>query len=225
MGTFDLFELRSQIGVLGADIGRAFSASERAVDLVALGISGMTGTWGDGRDATNLSAQHLERANHLLEVFGAKNIAQSRWGVLSQGERKRVMLARTLMPDPKILLLDEPTAGLDLGAREQVISTMNLLAKRAHDTKDRSIILVNHNVEEIPPSFGKIAIMGADETGAGSILFQGGIKKTLTSTHLSQAYGIDLQVMRTDNLRYFASASVIIKYSDILQAKRKGNDD
>jgi iron complex transport system ATP-binding protein len=215
MGTFDLSTLRSEIGVLGADIGRAFGGNELAVHLVALGLSGMTGTWGDIRDADCLSAEHLDRAYHLLDVFGAKHIAKQNWGVLSQGERKKVMMARTLMPSPKILLFDEPTAGLDLGAREQVINTLNILAKKAHDAKNRSIILVNHNVEEIPPSFSKVAIMGQGQGGAGSILYQGDMKKNLTSKHLSKAYGIDLTVQRTPNLRYFASASVIIKYSDI----------
>jgi iron complex transport system ATP-binding protein len=214
LGKVDVFELRKHIGILGADLTTLFLRDETVLNVVRTAIHSMTGIWGDERDADLFTPADTERARYLLELFGVLKLYDRPWGVLSQGERKRVLMARTLMSDPDLLLFDEPTAGLDLAAREQVINTLNKLALENRECgRNRTVILVNHNVEEIPPSFNKIAIMGRAFGGAGAILHQGDIKKNLTSRNLTEAYGIDLHVQRMANLRYFASTSVIIDRS------------
>jgi iron complex transport system ATP-binding protein len=213
LGKVDVFQLRPKIGVLGADIGSTFPNSETVLKIVALAQAGMTSGWGDGRDDQYLTPEVVQRAKEMLELFSVGQLEQRMWGVLSQGERKRVQMARTLMSDPELLLFDEPTAGLDLAGREQVINVLNKLAA-ANRKSGKSILLVNHNVEEIPPSFDNIAIMGRSVQNnllsSGTILYSGKMSDTLNSANLSAAYGIDLQVIRTANLRYFASTSVIL---------------
>lgn len=210
LGKTDVFELRKLIGVLGADLGSRINNSELVQNVVMTQKYAMTGVWGDSRDV--FKKEDLEKANELLNFFGVEKIKDRYWGLLSQGERKRVMLARALMNDPKILLFDEPTAGLDLAARETVINILNKLSVYDREfQKERVVVLVNHNIEEIPPSFNKIAIMGETEENAGTIIFKGDIDRTLTSENLSKAYGVNLDVTKTANLRYFASASVIIE--------------
>jgi iron complex transport system ATP-binding protein len=224
MGSVNVETLRPRIGVLGSDISASFYPGEMVIDLVALGGTSMTGTWGsrqaetpagelveDERDALLAMNDRHEKASEMLEMFGVRKLQDAKWGVLSQGERKRVQMARTLMSDPDLLLFDEPTAGLDLAGRELVINTLNHIASINRQNKNCAILLVNHNVEEIPPSFDNVAIMGAQTPETGTILYQGDIRKTLKSENLTQAYGIDLTVQRMPNLRYFASASVILE--------------
>ncbi|MDR2082280.1 MAG: ATP-binding cassette domain-containing protein [Candidatus Ancillula trichonymphae] len=227
LGKVDIFELRRKIGILGADLGANILGSEVVFDVIRTAKCAMLGIWGDSRDDALFTVADDARADELLELFKIQHLKNRNWGVLSQGERKRVLMCRTLMPDPDLLLFDEPTAGLDLAARELVINILNKLAlENAVTKRGRAIILVNHNVEEIPPSFNKIAIMGARNTNpqvsceqkqqpqTGTILFQGDIDKNLTSEKLTRAYGVDLNVQKLANLRYFASASVIISEGD-----------
>ncbi|MDR1448223.1 MAG: ATP-binding cassette domain-containing protein [Candidatus Ancillula sp.] len=215
LGKVDIFQLRRKIGILGADLGENILNSEVVFDVIRTAKHAMFGIWGDSRDDTLFTVDDNARADELLDLFKIQHLKNRAWGVLSQGERKRVLMCRTLMIDPDLLLFDEPTAGLDLAGRELVINVLNKLALENSVTKrGRAIILVNHNVEEIPPSFNKIAIMGTTEYGSGTILFQGDIEKNLTSEKLTRAYGIDLTVQKLANLRYFASACVIISEED-----------
>ncbi|MDR1861540.1 MAG: ATP-binding cassette domain-containing protein [Candidatus Ancillula sp.] len=215
LGKFDVFSIRDRIGVLSADFSANFNNNEKVLDIVALGRTSTTALWGDERDEALLNQENITAARDMLEQFGVLRIANSNWGVLSQGERKRVQMARVLVSDPDLILLDEPTAGLDLSGREYVVNTLNKMASiNRNDKRDRAIILVNHNVEEIPPSFDKIAIMGAiskEYNAPGTLKYCGDIKTTLNSKNLSSAYGIDLTVQKTANLRYFASSSVILE--------------
>ncbi|GHT81020.1 ABC transporter ATP-binding protein [Actinomycetota bacterium] len=210
LGEVDVFELRKRIGILSADFSNKFLNTEKVLDIVRLGKTATLSTWGDHRDQDIYRAQDEEKALQLLNEFGVLKIAEAKWGVLSQGERKRVQMARVLMNDPELLLLDEPTAGLDLAGREYVINTLNRIGSANSSGKRCAIVLVNHQVEEIPPCFDKVAIMASDENGSGVIKYQGDIKSVLTSQNLTNAYKIDLNVVRTANLRYFASSSVII---------------
>jgi iron complex transport system ATP-binding protein len=217
LGEVDVFELRKRIGVLGADLGANILGSERVFDVIRTAKHAMLGVWGDGRDDELFNADDNARVEELLALFRIERLKNRAWGVLSQGERKRVLMCRTLMLDPDLLLFDEPTAGLDLAGREQVINILNKLAlDNAMTKRNRAIVLVNHNVEEIPPSFNKIAIMGTTgaENRTGTILFQGDMERNLTSENLTRAYGVDLNVQKLANLRYFASASVIISEED-----------
>ncbi|MDR0950645.1 MAG: ATP-binding cassette domain-containing protein [Candidatus Ancillula sp.] len=211
LGKIDVFKLRQKIGILSNDLDNAFPNSLSAHEIVFSAAKGMMGSWGDERDKNIFEQKDYDKAEELLIMFGAKKIINRPWGVLSQGERKRVQMARTLMTDPDLLLFDEPTAGLDLAGREYVINTLTRLSSYDRDEdRKRAVILVNHNVEEIPPSFDKIALMGYLNEQTGTILYQGDIRQNLTSEKLTHAYGISLDVTRQPNLRYFASTSVIV---------------
>jgi iron complex transport system ATP-binding protein len=117
------------------------------------------------------------------------------FGTLSEGERKRTMIARALMTDPEMLLLDEPAAGLDLGGREDLVQRLSELAS---DPDAPASILVTHHVEEIPPGFTHLLLI-AD----GGIVAAGLLDDVLTSENLSKTFGQDLELDKLGD-RYFA---------------------
>lgn len=220
MGDVDLTALRPSIGVLTADIANSIPNNSTALEVVVSAKHEMLSLWGDSRDQKLYSHEDFDRAFLLLEEFRISHISNREWGKLSQGEKKRILIARTLFNNPDLLIYDEPTAGLDLGAREFVINMLTQLSA-ADKSNKRSIILVNHNVEEIPPSFEHTAIMGNSKSKSdnkdfykstsGTIIYQGLTKNILNSDNLSNAYGINISVVKMPNLRYFASSSVVIE--------------
>src|SRR5207302_7603352 len=115
-------------------------------------------------------------------------LAQRRYGTLSEGERKRVQIARALMTDPELLLLDEPAAGLDLGGREDLVARLSELAL---DPDAPALVLVTHHVEEVPPGFTH-ALLLRD----GGVVAQGLLDDVLTSENLSATFGQDLELQR-----------------------------
>jgi iron complex transport system ATP-binding protein len=133
-------------------------------------------------------ADDRERAAASLDRMGCAALGDRTFGTLSSGERQRVQIARTLMAEPELLLLDEPAAGLDLGAREALVGR---LAALAGEPSPAAIVLVTHHLEEIPPGFSK-AIVLAEGRVAGS----GPVGKILTADVLTRAYGIPLRVSR-----------------------------
>jgi iron complex transport system ATP-binding protein len=133
-----------------------------------------------------------------VERLGIAHVADHLFRTLSSGERRRVSIARALLPDPDLLLLDEPGAGLDLGARETLIRDLTGLAA---DTRPESIVLVSHHVEEIPPGFGHALVL-AD----GRAVAAGPIEEVVTSDVLGQAYGMPIAVERRDG-RFWARRS------------------
>jgi iron complex transport system ATP-binding protein len=137
------------------------------------------------------------RARVLLDQLGVAHLADRRYGTLSEGERKRVQIARALMTDPELLLLDEPAAGLDLGGREDLVRRLGELA---YDPSAPTLILVTHHVEEIPPGFTH-ALLLRD----GRAVAQGLAPDVLTDENLSETFGLPLKVER-DGGRYFARA-------------------
>src|SRR3712207_6128242 len=143
LGTVDVFELRPRIGLTSAALAERVPRQELVRDVVVSASYSVIGRWREEYHALD-----HERAAALLDELGVGRLAERTFGTLSEGERKRVQIARALMTDPELLLLDEPAAGLDLGGREDLVSTLSVLA---HDPDSPATVLVSHPVEEVPP--------------------------------------------------------------------------
>ena len=135
------------------------------------------------------------RALDMLESLGAEHLADRVYGTLSEGERKRVLIARALMTDPELLLLDEPAAGLDLGGREELVAR---LADLAADPDAPALVLVTHHVEEVPPGFSHCLLLSEAQVIASGLL-----PDVLTAENLSAAFGQRIALDVVDG-RYFA---------------------
>lgn len=183
LGAVDLFELRPRIGVASAALADRILPGERVLDVVLTAAYGMTGRWREQYEALD-----HERAHVLLDVFGVGALADRTFGTLSEGERKRTQIARALMTDPELLLLDEPAAGLDLGGREELLGALTELAK---DPKSPVMVLVTHHVEEIPAGFTHALLLRA-----GRVEAAGPLAEVLTAEQLSATFGMDLEVER-----------------------------
>jgi iron complex transport system ATP-binding protein len=186
LGEVDVFELRPRIGLSSAAFAESLPAGERVGDVVVTAAYAVAGRWREAYD----SLDH-RRSGDLLGAFGVSHLVDRTFGTLSEGERKRVQLARSLMSDPEILLLDEPAAGLDLGGRETLVRD---LAELAGDPRSPVIVLVTHHVEEIPPGFTHALFMRA-----GRVVAAGPLEETLTDEVLTATFDVSLQVERSGN--------------------------
>lgn len=195
MGKVDVFSLRPLIGLASQELAKLFPPTEDPLDAVVTAASGVTGRWRD-----DYTRQQTQKARGLLERFGVGYLEGKQMWQLSAGETSRVLIARALMNDPKLLILDEPTTGLDLGAREQVISTLNEIGT---EDSGRAVVLVTHRLEEIPQGFDHIALIGRadtnpDPSGAnpapGTVLFRGPIEQGLTDDWLRRLFSMNLHV-------------------------------
>ncbi|HET7659483.1 MAG TPA: ABC transporter ATP-binding protein [Oryzihumus sp.] len=183
LGTVDVFELRPRIGLASAAIAERIPADERVADVVVTASYGIVGRWRERYDELDHG-----RAAELLEALGAGHLADRQFGTLSEGERKRVQIARALMTDPELMLLDEPAAGLDLAGREDLVARLGELAA---DVDAPALVLVTHHVEEIPPSFTDVLLVRD-----GRVVAQGPLEITLTEDNLSETFGLPLVVDR-----------------------------
>src|ERR671930_2148975 len=176
MGRVDVFELRTRIGLCSAALNGRVAGDELVRDVVVSAGYGVLGRWRERYDTAD-----TERAEYLLDALGVRGLAERTFGTLSEGERKRTLIARALMTDPEVLLLDEPAAGLDLGGREDLVAR---LAELAADPDAPTTILVTHHVEEIPPGFTHALLLRA-----GKIVAQGLMDDVLTEANLSATFG------------------------------------
>ena len=192
LGSVDVFELRPRIGLSSAALAQRIPGGELVVDVVVSAGYAVIGRWREAYGRLD-----VRRARALLERFGVGELAERRYGTLSEGERKRVQIARALMTDPELLLLDEPAAGMDLGGREDLLRRLSGLAA---DAAAPASVLVTHHVEEIP-----IGISHAMLLRDGRVVAQGLLEEVLSSEHLSETFGLPLTVEREGG-RYFARA-------------------
>ena len=192
LGSVDVFELRPRIGLASALLAERIPADERVRDLVLTAAYAVVGRWRE-----TYQGMDEEQADALLHRMGVGHLSRRTYGTLSEGERKRAQIARALMTDPELLLLDEPAAGLDLGARERLVATLDGLAR---DPYAPAMVLVTHHVEEIPPSMTH-ALLLRD----GRVVAAGPVEQALTADTLSDCFGIPLHVERRDG-RFSARA-------------------
>ncbi|HEX7738699.1 MAG TPA: ABC transporter ATP-binding protein [Marmoricola sp.] len=190
LGAVDVFELRPRIGYTSAAVAERIPRDELVHNVVVSASYGVFGRWREQYD----SLDH-ERANDLMLEIGVGHLAQRTFGTLSEGERKRVQIARALMTDPEFLILDEPGAGLDLGGREDLVSTLAVLAA---DPASPTMLLVSHHVEEIPPGFTHGLLLRQ-----GRVVAAGPLDEVMTAEKLSATFGLSLLVTHEDG-RYQA---------------------
>ncbi len=181
LGRVDVFELRPRIGVAGIAMADKMPKRQTVLETVLTAAYGMTATWREDYDEVDEL-----RARAFLDRLGMSEFLDRRFGTLSEGERKRTLIARAMMTDPELLLLDEPAAGLDLGGREDLVRRLGRLAR---DPYAPSMIMVTHHVEEIPPGFTHVLMIRQ-----GKVLAAGPVETELTSRNLSLCFGLPLLV-------------------------------
>ncbi|MBD8030527.1 ABC transporter ATP-binding protein [Corynebacterium gallinarum] len=190
VGKTDMRDLRGMIGVSSSALGNRIPGDEKVSDLVVSAGYAILGRWRE-----EYSEMDFNQATEILERVGALHLGDRTWGTLSEGERKRVLVARALMINPELLILDEPAAGMDLGGREDLV---NYLGELALDPDAPAIVMITHHVEEIPTGFTHALLL--DE---GEIVAQGLIDQVLTDENLSKTFHQPIQVDRIGD-RYFA---------------------
>lgn len=190
LGKVEVRELSTRIGVSSASIAERVPEDEIVGDLVMSAGYSVIGRWREDYDDMD-RAQAIES----LESMGAEHLVDRRFGTLSEGERKRVLIARALMTDPELLLLDEPAAGLDLGGREELVDRLSRLAL---DPDAPATVLITHHVEEIPDGFTHALLLSE-----AHVVAQGLLADVLTSKNLSDAFRQQITLSKVGG-RYFA---------------------
>lgn len=181
LGKTDVFELRNRIGFASSAQGKRIPDNETVLDAVLTAAHAVEGRWNEEYDSVD-----IRRAERVLAEWNLLEFRDHTFGTLSDGERKRVLIARAVMTDPEVLLLDEPAASLDVGAREQLLL---LLEGYASSPSSPAMIMVTHHVEEIPAGFTHVLLLKG-----GQILASGPISDVLTSEKLTQAFDLPLTV-------------------------------
>ena len=179
----DPADLRSRVGISSAAVAEQLPRDEKVIDLVLTAAYGVL-----KRGSETFDSFDVARAVELLDLVGCAHLIRRRFGTLSEGERKRVQIARSLMADPELLLLDEPAAGLDLGGREDVLSRIAALAL---NPAAPALVLVTHHVEEVPAGFTHAMLMRR-----GMVLAAGPVDAVFTQRNLSRCFGVQLIVER-----------------------------
>ena len=193
LGGVDLFELRPRIGLSSAALAGRIPLHETVLDIVISAGYSVIGRWRETYGRVD-----SRRANRLLRLMGVGELGDRTFGTLSEGERKRVQIARALMTDPELLLLDEPAAGMDLGGREGLLRRLTWLAR---DPDAPATILVTHHVEEIP-----VGATHAMLLREGNVVASGLLGAVMTDDNLSTTFSLPVAVERSHG-RWYARAT------------------
>ncbi|GAA1728853.1 ABC transporter ATP-binding protein [Microbacterium paludicola] len=192
LGRTDVFELRPRIGFASSALAKRIPADETVLNAVLTAAYSVLGRWNEQYE--NIDER---RALRVLQEWRLDHLADRTFGTLSEGEQKRVQVARAIMTDPELLLLDEPTASLDLGSREVLVG---LLSEYAKSPVTPALVMVTHHVEEIPAGFTHVLLLRD-----GKIVAAGPIPETLTEENLSETFGVQIKLSE-DGGRYAARA-------------------
>jgi len=193
LGRTDVFEIRPRIGFASTAMAKRIPREESVLNVVLTAAYSVTGRWNEQYE--NIDER---RALRVLGEWKLDHLADRTFGTLSDGEQKRVQIARAVMTDPELLLLDEPTASLDLGAREELLG---LLSGYASSPTTPAMVMVTHHVEEIPVGFTHVLLLRD-----GSVVAAGPIEQTLTADTLTEAFGMPIALSAEDG-RYAARAT------------------
>ncbi|WP_026120686.1 ABC transporter ATP-binding protein [Nocardiopsis potens] len=179
----DPADLRPLVGFASSAVANRIPDSAAVLDLVISASYGLLGRFGEEYQTPDFG-----RARALLSQWGVLSLEGRRFGTLSEGERKRVLIARALMADPELLLLDEPAAGLDLGGREDLLRRLGRLAG---SLESPALVVVSHHVEEIPPGFTHGLLVRG-----GRVVDAGPLEQVMTAENLGETFGLELKVER-----------------------------
>jgi len=193
LGRSDVFELRPRIGFASSAMARRVPPEETVVNVVMTAAYSVLGRWNEAYEDID-----ERRALRVLAEWRLDHLVDRTFGTLSEGEQKRVQIARAVMTDPELLLLDEPSASLDLGAREELLG---LLGGFAQAPTTPAMVMVTHHVEEIPVGFTHVLLLRE-----GSVVAAGPIGETLTADALTATFGMPI-TLTADGGRYAARAS------------------
>ena len=192
VGRTDVFELRPRVGFASTEMAKRLPRSEKVIDAVLTAAHAVTGRWNEQYDDID-----VKRAHRVLSEWHLGHMADRTVGTLSDGELKRVQIARSVMTDPELLLLDEPAGSLDLGGREDVIE---LLDRFAAWEQAPAMVMVTHHVEEIPPAFTHTLLLRE-----GEVFAQGRKSDILTSENLTALF--DRQLLVTESAGRYTARS------------------
>jgi iron complex transport system ATP-binding protein len=193
MGAVDIFDLRPRIGFVSTAMARRIPGDETVLNVVMTAAYSVTGRWNEEYEDIDDA-----RARRVLREWKLDDFVDRRFGGLSDGEQKRVLIARAVMTDPELLLLDEPAASLDLGSREELVK---MLGEFAQSPTAPAMVMVTHHVEEIPPGFTNALLLAK-----GRIVAEGPLEDVVTAQHLTETFGLGLE-LTSGNGRYAARAS------------------
>ncbi|MGA7396923.1 MAG: ATP-binding cassette domain-containing protein [Solirubrobacterales bacterium] len=190
LGAVDMRRLRERIGFVDARTARSFKNRDTAIEVVMTGAHSTIAFLKD-----RCTPEDRERAKDLLAMLGARSVTERQFGDCSQGERQRVLIARALMPEPELLLLDEATTGLDFPSREQLLRGLDSMSR---ESSDLTSVSVTHHLEEIPPTATHALLLAPKEAIA-----QGPVEEVLTDEALSACFGVPVRSGRSEG-RWFA---------------------
>ncbi|AMB58471.1 ABC transporter ATP-binding protein [Microterricola viridarii] len=192
LGKVDLAELRPMIGFASTAMARTIPKNEKVLDVVLTAAYSVSGRWNEEYDELD-----VRRAQRVLAEWQLDHLSDRLFGTLSDGEQKRVQIARSVMTDPELLLLDEPAASLDLGTREELLQ---MLGGFAQSPLAPAIVMVTHHAEEIPLGFTHALVLAA-----GQVVAAGPLAEAFTSEVLTKAFGLEIELSE-QNGRYSARA-------------------
>jgi iron complex transport system ATP-binding protein len=194
LGKIDVFELRPRIGFASSALARRIPGNETVLDVVMTAAYSVTGRWNEQYDDVD-----VRRARRVLAEWKLGELEGRMFGTLSDGEQKRVQIARSVLTDPELLLRDEPAASLDLGAREELLQ---LLGSYASSPESPAMVMVTHHVEEIAPGFTHALLLAG-----GKVHAAGPIGEVVTGENLSEVFGLEIVVSTSENGRFAARAA------------------